>query len=311
MVGLLYALLCTVLLPFVSCENLLGFVWGDTDHLKSENESHFISDLNHISVELLSLWLFCIITTIWTIIWLIHHTTSVPHYKFEFYWLSKLSIRTHILSGSIEFILMYIAYFYPNTDTFFYIIIYFIVFFDILHDITGYYQTPNVYGQKYFTIPGYIWCITFKLLLSIYLALKPLSNPRLMILYVTHSQFTWLRLLYYIFMKLKIFQDHLYSISAFIAIIFCQSYISGPNGCLLFLIYAICSVGLFRLIKPKFALGGYLERGRNAAFFITDDKLDYLIRAFSQSNTLKDKSGVLFEYIDKNDNASLTLNELL
>eukprot|EP01084_Bolivina_argentea_P304817 526522_1 len=295
----------SVQIPFVSGDECLGFYWG-----KSPNQSHFIFDWNHINVLLITHWIFALITTFWTIFWLWYHTTTVPSYKFEFHWVSKISLRIHIVTGSLEFILLYIAYFFPYTNALFYAIIYGIVVLDVIHGITGYIQIANVYGQKYLTVPSYIWVITFKILISLNLLMEPLSRERLWTLYESHSQFTWFRFLWYIFLKLNMFRDSLYTVTMFASVCIVQSFIcNGSEGILIYVLYTVVMWLLLKKIKPSFVLGGEAENSLNSAYYLTSQKLDGLVQQLSTSNSLKEKCGIIFEYMDRNNNGTLDLKE--
>ena len=85
---------------------------------------------------------------------LYYHWTTPPHPKFTVLRKSRISIRAHLLSGTINVCLPIAAFCTVNKDIST-TIMWITVFFDIIHLITVLIQTPDVNGQRVLTIPAY------------------------------------------------------------------------------------------------------------------------------------------------------------
>lgn len=93
----------------------------------------------------------------------------------------------------------------------------------------------------------------------------------------------------------------------FATVLLIQSLISGPNGCFLYLGYTFAAAYLFRRFKPRIQ---YHETARNAAYHLTDEQCYFLLHQFNHCESVDEKLTVLFEFMDKNDDGALCLDEI-
>jgi len=289
-------------------DTILGFYWGDAETLKFDAESHFQSDLANLTDATLIGWILAIITGLWTTFWVTYHCCWPHSYKFEFHWLSKLSIRVHITAGSLEFILMYAAYFWTGAIEPF---VYAIVCLDVLHCTTAFYQLPQTFGQKLITIPTYVWMASFKLALSLYLSAQPNSKQRFMALYYSHSQFVWFRIFYWVMgWKFRLFKGSLYTMSLMATALFSQAFISGTSGVLIYTLYIFLVIPVLLRCRPRLVAGGKREATQNAVQQLSSEEIEYLRGELSKYTAMRDKMGVIFDFIDENGDGMLDLIEL-
>ncbi|HLO86264.1 MAG TPA: EF-hand domain-containing protein [Nostocaceae cyanobacterium] len=179
---------------------------------------------------------------------LYYHYTTPPHPKFLMLPKRKLSIRTHVISGSIEVVFGVIAFFSSSPEIPATIMALSAI---IGHVTSSFYQTPIVFGSKSAMIPGYLFFVSLHLYTAIHLLLEPSSNFWLINTFLVLSTYVWCRVFYFIFTVFGLFKDNLYSASILAAGVLILPSVLGAAGNLLFILFVLGYNALYKLImKP-------------------------------------------------------------
>ena len=146
---------------------------------------------------------------------LYYYIVAPVHPKFLLRLPRKISIITHTVAGTVEICSGIIAFFIVGE--------YVQLFCQIMaiaswvHVITGFYQTPIVFGLQAFMVPAYSFVLLCKLLCAISLFLTPYCYIRLVVLYNVLSIYAWCRAFIGSFLLLGIFEKSHYSIGILLA----------------------------------------------------------------------------------------------
>ncbi|WP_017653719.1 EF-hand domain-containing protein [Fortiea contorta] len=176
---------------------------------------------------------------------LYYHYTTPPHPKFLMLPKRKLSIRTHVISGSIEVVFGVIAFFSSNPEIPAIIMALSAI---IGHITSSSYQTPIVFGSKSAMIPGYIFSIGLHLYSAIHLLLEPNSRFWLINTFLVLSIYVWCRVFYFVFTAFGIFKDNLYSAAILAAGVLVFPSVLGVAGNLYFILFILGYNALYKLI---------------------------------------------------------------
>jgi Ca2+-binding EF-hand superfamily protein len=176
---------------------------------------------------------------------LYYHYTTPPHPKFLMLPKRKLSIRTHVISGSIEIVFGVIAFFSSNPEI---PAIVMALSAIIGHVTSSFYQTPIVFGSKSAMIPGYIFCVGLHLYSAIHLLLEPNSQFWLINTFLVLSIYVWCRVFYFVFTVFGLFKDNLYSAAILAAGVLILPSVLGIAGNLFFILFVLGYNALYKLI---------------------------------------------------------------
>ncbi|TAG94898.1 MAG: EF-hand domain-containing protein [Oscillatoriales cyanobacterium] len=176
---------------------------------------------------------------------LYYHYTNPPHPKFLMLPKRKLSIRTHVISGSIEVVFGVIAFFSSNPEIPATIMALSAI---IGHVTSSFYQTPIVFGSKSAMIPGYLFFVSLHLYSAINLLLQPDSNFWLINTFLVLSTYVWCRVFYFVFTVFGLFKDNLYSASILAAGVLILPSVLGASGNLFFILFVLGYNALYKLI---------------------------------------------------------------
>ncbi|MBW4675895.1 MAG: EF-hand domain-containing protein [Desmonostoc geniculatum HA4340-LM1] len=176
---------------------------------------------------------------------LYYHYTNPPHPKFLMLPKRKLSIRTHVISGSIEVLFGVIAFFSSNPEIPATIMALSAI---IGHVTSSFYQTPIVFGSKSVMIPAYLFCVSLHLYAAVNLLLEPSSDFWLINTFLVLSIYVWCRVFYFIFTVFGIFKDNLYSASILAAGVLIFPSVLGVAGNLYFILCVLGYNALYKLI---------------------------------------------------------------
>jgi Ca2+-binding EF-hand superfamily protein len=176
---------------------------------------------------------------------LYYHYTTPPHPKFLMLPKRKLSIRTHVISGSMEVVFGVIAFFSSNPEIPAIIMALSAI---IGHVTSSFYQTPIVFGSKSAMIPGYIFCVGLHLYSAIHLLLEPNSQFWLINTFLVLSIYVWCRVFYFVFSVFGLFKDNLYSAAILAAGVLILPSVLGIAGNLFFILFVLGYNALYKLI---------------------------------------------------------------
>lgn len=176
---------------------------------------------------------------------LYYHYTTPPHPKFLMLPKRKLSIRTHVISGSIEVVFGVIAFFSSHPEIPAMIMALSAI---IGHVTSSFYQTPIVFGSKSAMIPGYLFFVSLHLYTAVHLLLEPSSDFWLINTFLVLSTYVWCRVFYFIFTVFGLFKDNLYSASILAAGVLILPSVLGAAGNLLFILFVLGYNALYKLI---------------------------------------------------------------
>lgn len=176
------------------------------------------------------------------------HFTHAPHPKFRILGRRRLSIYTHIVSGVIEFVTCWVAYWTGNEN-----VARAAALAAILgHVPSAYYQTTIVFGAKALMVAGYLFAISLHLFSAIHLLLKPSSVYWLLNMFLVHNVYVWCRVFYAFFGATGLFKNTVYTSSICFSGLLLFPAVLGITGNFLFLVYVVtCIMLYFAIVKPN------------------------------------------------------------
>jgi Ca2+-binding EF-hand superfamily protein len=244
---------------------------------------------------------------------LYYHYTNPPHPKFLMLPKRKLSIRTHVISGSIEIVFGVIAFFSNNPEIPATIMALSAI---IGHVTSSFYQTPIVFGSKSAMIPGYIFCIGLHLYCAIHLLLEPNSTFWLINTFLVLSIYVWCRVFYFVFTAFGLFKDNLYSAAILAAGVLILPSVLGVAGNLFFILFVLVYNALYKLIvnpTPAEWISWTKESQRQT--LIDEDAKELWVSnnlSINSSNELDDQelAAAVFAKLDVNKTGTLDQSEL-
>ena len=158
------------------------------------------------------------------ILW--YHWTTPPHPKFHVLARSRLFIRAHLVSGTINVVLPIVAFCTTDKDLMT-VIMWITVGFDFVHLLTVIAQTPNVNGQRNLIVPAYQFISLIKLVSVsglIWALLK--DNPKLYqveklewlwTVWANHQTYAWVRVWIMVLHLCQACRESRYTVSVLIA----------------------------------------------------------------------------------------------
>lgn len=243
---------------------------------------------------------------------LYYHYTNPPHPKFLMLPKRKLSIRTHVISGTIEIVFGVIAFFSSNPEIPATIMALSAI---IGHVTSSFYQTPIVFGAKSAMIPAYIFCVGLHLYSAIHLLLEPNSNLWLINTFLVLSIYVWCRVFYFVFTTFGLFKDNLYSASILAAGVLIFPSVLGVAGNLSFILFVLVYNALYKLIMnptPAEWISWTKEYQRQT--LIDEDAKELWVNnnLSINSDELDDRAvaAAVFAQLDTNKTGSLDKDEL-
>jgi len=234
------------------------------------------------------------------------HAATPPHPKFLLLPSRKFSIRAHAIGGGFESILAVAAWFTGSAS----LAVAAGLFAILLHVPATYYQSQGTFGMKGINVPGYYFVAT----VHAYCAIRLIQTGGHEIVwlertYIALMTYSYFRIYYYIFLKLKVFLGSQYTVSFLMSGATLMPLLFGGPG----VIFAVAIMGLYLVFykifyapspsewndlfeeKERFSLlDGNLRKQWLALNVTSDanDTADDLARkAFDQLDT--DKSGTL------------------
>lgn len=191
------------------------------------------------------------------------HWTIPPHPKFLLLLDRKISIRMHVLSGTIEIIIFVVGWFVPLVEDSHRALVYINAAASAVHCLTALYQTPIVFGTQAVMLPAYVGCVALKIACVVDVFLHPNCALKFIRLYNIHSVYTWCRVFIFLFTKLQIMNENMYTVSIMFAG-FCCAPAYGPGINVIFalmvLVYGFC---LTRFASPETVARQLTENSRD------------------------------------------------
>ncbi len=244
---------------------------------------------------------------------LYYHYTNPPHPKFLMLPKRKLSIRTHVISGTIEIVFGVIAFFSSNPEI---PAIVMALSAIIGHVTSSSYQTPIVFGAKSAMIPSYIFCVSLHLYCAIHLLLEPNSDLWLVNTFLVLSIYVWCRVFYFVFTAFGLFKDNLYSASILAAGVLIFPSVLGVAGNLFFILFVLGYNALYKLImNPTPAQWISWTKESQRQTLIDEDAKELWISNHLSINSeqLDDRAlaAAVFTQLDVNQSGTLDKDELM
>ena len=241
------------------------------------------------------------------------HYKHPPHPKFLLLRKRKLSIRAHLISGSVEIVAGGVALFVPDPT----IPAYVMAAAAFVHIATSAFQTPIVFGAKAVMIPSYIGATALHLYCAAFLIFNPASPEWVLNTFLTLNIYVWVRVFYYIFEQLGLFQDSLYSVSVLSAGLFIVPAVLGPAGNLVTVGYVLIYVFLYKALFSSGELAYQMQENDRITL------IDNEARAIWEMETVGEKvtptienqlsesfARRVFDSLDKNDSDTLCAEEV-
>jgi len=250
------------------------------------------------------------------------HLRYPPHPKYLMLPLRKFSIRVHVFSGIIEFTAAVIAWstmLVSGTES-----QVFALFATVMacaaifgHIPSSAYQTLIVFGTRAVMLPAYILCIALHLFCAANLLFEPRSEFWLYNTFLAFNIYTWVRVFYFAFCKLKLLEGSRYTVAVLCAGAMMGPAVLGPAA-ILFLFAFICvfDVIYWLLFRKTHEFSLFLkERQRNT--YHSEELRQVWVRLklaglTGDVNDLSDKEKAkkLFDTYDKDDSGLLSADEI-
>ena len=243
---------------------------------------------------------------------LYYHYTTPPHPKFLMLPKRSLSIKTHVISGTIEVIFAIVAFFSSSPEIPAIIMALSAI---IGHITTSFYQTPIVFGSKSAMIPGYLFVITLHLYSAVNLILEPTSKLWLINTFLVLSIYVWCRVFYLIFTVSGLFKNNLYSAAILAAGVLILPSVLGASGNLFFILFVIAYNALYKLIMNPTAAEWLTWTKESARQTLIDEDAKELWlskNVAANADKLDDKTlaETIFARLDKDNSGNLDKEEL-
>eukprot|EP00927_Polykrikos_kofoidii_P011164 TRINITY_DN14712_c0_g1_i2.p1 TRINITY_DN14712_c0_g1~~TRINITY_DN14712_c0_g1_i2.p1 ORF type:complete len:478 (+),score=86.46 TRINITY_DN14712_c0_g1_i2:110-1543(+) len=262
------------------------------------------------TIQLLLVAFLSTVNNVWV---LIFHWTTPPHPKFLLLLDRRISIRMHVLSGTIEIISFVIGWFLGEGAR--NVLIYVNAAASSVHCLTALYQTPIVFGTQAIMRPAYCACVICKIACVVDVWLHPTCAMKFLRLYNIHSVYTWCRVFMAFFINLNIVNENMYSVSIMLAGFTCCPS-CGPGVNIIFAVFIGCySLILYTFASAETVAHQFNENSRdifdNPAF---QGVLAGTATACPFGNAgCGDKESVIegiFKAMDKNNSGKVTLEEV-
>eukprot|EP00927_Polykrikos_kofoidii_P011163 TRINITY_DN14712_c0_g1_i1.p1 TRINITY_DN14712_c0_g1~~TRINITY_DN14712_c0_g1_i1.p1 ORF type:complete len:491 (+),score=84.83 TRINITY_DN14712_c0_g1_i1:124-1473(+) len=195
------------------------------------------------TIQLLLVAFLSTVNNVWV---LIFHWTTPPHPKFLLLLDRRISIRMHVLSGTIEIISFVIGWFLGDGPR--NVLIHINATASSVHCLTALYQTPIVFGTQAIMRPAYCACVICKIACVVDVWLHPTCAMKFLRLYNIHSVYTWCRVFMAFFIKLHIVTENMYTVSILLAGFMCGPS-CGPGVNVVFVVFVVS----YSLILGTFA----------------------------------------------------------
>lgn len=267
------------------------------------------------TVRFYQLFILAVASVISNFFVLFYHYTVPPHPKFLLLTPRKISIRVHVISGSIELFCGIVAMLSSNPAPFATIM----AIAAFFHVGAASYQTPIVFGAKAIMHPLYIFIIGLHLFSAINLVIDPTSTTWIVNTFLVLNTYVWVRVFLSIFLKLDIFEERQYTVAIILACTIIAPAVLGPAANLYLVVFVGGYILLYKLVyDPNPAEFG--------AFFTESSRyslIDEEAKALWQSNQISDANvpvngeqadrelaQTIFNKLDKNSSGELDQSEV-
>ncbi len=186
----------------------------------------------------------CGISAFMNVFVLTYHVNHPPHPKFFLSIQRRTLLYLHIGSGCLELVSCLLAYLMGHAG------------WALLaaavalagHIPTSFYQTAIVSGSKAIMIPSYVFVTTLHLFCALHLLIDPQSTYWLLNLFLVLNTYVWVRVFYFLFGRIGLFTESLYTNSVLFAVLLVLPAVLGFVGNGLFVGYLIATVSIYYLL---------------------------------------------------------------
>ena len=273
----------------------------------------FAVEYGFATLQMAQISIVAYISTLFNVGVLWHHWTHPPHPKFVLRAPRKISIRLHVLSGTVEIIFWCLAWFCSSMElreTFTQIQ----VIASFVHCATAAYQTPIVFGTQAIMVPVYVCCIVIKVWCGADLWLNPACALKSVRLYNILSIYTWCRVLVALFVTMQMFESSVYSIAILLAGAACLPSFGPATFVLGILVVGAYCFAVNKWATPVFKAQQFSEHGRDMFDSSTFHKIlaaaSHCPFASVEGMGHKQRLRSLFDSLDVNKSGSLSNEEL-
>ena len=218
---------------------LLAFGLYLVHELATNAEAIFDNDAARVARLVL-----CLISAFASVAVLTVHWIFPPHPKFVLLRKRYVCIKLHVIAGTFEFV-MALAAFWLNSPMLAQLMAGAAL---LIHVPTAIIQTPIVFGSRALMIPAYILCIALHGYCACQLWLHPDSNFWLVQTFLTFSIYAWVRLYYFVFKRLRLFDGWGYTASVLAAGVTIAPAVLGPAAILFLVTFVVLFLVLYWLI---------------------------------------------------------------
>lgn len=227
----------------------------------------------------------------------------------------KISIRMHVLAGTVEITTWAVSWFWGFDDYMEYreVLTKIQVIASFVHAGTAAYQTPIVFGTQAVMVPAYVGCVGIKTWCAVDLLLNLSCARKSVRLYNVLSIYTWCRIFIGLFGNTQMFQDSLYSVSILFAGAVCLPSVGPGAFAVAFLGIAAYQLCVYTFGSPEFRAHQFTEHGRD---LFDSGTFDTMLAAahecpFSQVDSLshQQKMRALFDLLDADKSGTVDREE--
>lgn len=172
------------------------------------------------------LWLLVAASALANVVVLFYHYSTPPHPKFLLLPERKLSIRIHVIGGSMELLFGLAAIVTGDPRLATCMALAALCF----HIPSALFQTLAVFGARVVMVPGYLLCIGLHAFCAGMLLVHPESRLWLVNTFLVFNVYVWCRIFYFVFDLLELFPDSRYSAAILAAGVLVSPAVLGPIG---------------------------------------------------------------------------------
>lgn len=279
-----------------------------------------VMSANEDAAARIARWILCGLSALLGFFVLVVHWFSPSHPKFVLLTRRFVCLKLHVVFGSIEFLAGLAAIACRNHLCAQIMCAQVMVGAALfVHIPTAIYQTPIVFGSRALMIPAYLLCVLLHGYCALQLWQDPGSQFWLIETFLAFSIYAWVRMFYFAFRRLRLFNGWVYSIAVLAAGVIIAPAVLGPSAILFLVAFIVLFVVLHRLIlqPSRDELLEFMVEHRRDTYLSGKlrrqlDRVKLAATVPNRDECLSDRaaSDVAFDALDTDKNEIVTADEL-
>jgi len=202
-----------------------------------------------------------LLTVVGHILVLSSRQTFPAHFKHRVHKRTEIVMLLHILLGVFNIVIAFCLFFLPRDYIFWGRWI--ILVIDSIHAFTVYHIMFDLFGQKRFTVPGYVGCNILKTMFAVALTAWPGQYMWLIRYWFILSTYVWVRLWRKLTQKFDILRENQYTITTTFGFMTTICVTCGPAALILLLVF----VFMFNMVFNEYFIKSDLVKAHSRNFF--------------------------------------------